>query len=790
MQMQPDPPEPVDPRSSHVSSPQAGVSAAGDRYRGFSLQDVCWGYRDIFEGAIESLFAEGLLGADHQEVTTRFFELLRQHNRSGFDHISRRFLDALGPGNRWLLRLPSLFDDLVDLGQRLAQVRHWFGESYFRMLGEGRLGGSPEQVRACLTWMRRLLPLDGDLSLAFLEGYPRLRERLVPQEIGLYVHEGMRTFHARPEAGLAFLRGTSRAAETFIVLLTQECRLADVQRSIADLVKALAGAEIRIADLGALDSDDLLEHGTRLLCLHDHLFLPARLRHFPTAAQNRAWYLLAGTCAAGMLLDSSFATIHGHPQYRTCRSLVGDDPLALNLFVILEYVRVLRNIAGRWPGARQLMGFVVRAEFAALPPASAADRLLRDVLDPAVDTPAVRLIRRTADSSINCFDTAQIAGESWSGPVRTAYPGLDQSLLRPITFLSDFRFPAGYGDPPADRKVVDLKQAARRKRQKADLPASEGQERAPQDGQTPGSQPVEDEAATACFLYDEWDFRENDYRYGYCQLREVRPIVHSAPQPPTGLAREAARVRRLFERLKPDLANREKYLPDGIEINPDLLLDFVVQRHREPSPPVRFHERPIINRRDLAVQILLDISGSTGSMLPDSAKVLDVEKQAAIIFGEGLAALGDRFAVSGFSSNGREHCHYVAYKEFGESWSGAIRARILAATPSGSTRMGPALRHSGYRLSQQPCRQRLILLITDGKPMDSEYDPDTRYAQHDVRMACQENARRDIHTFAISTQDNSLADMEIMFPRRRFVILPDIRSLPGVLPQLYLRLTL
>jgi nitric oxide reductase NorD protein len=177
-------------------------------------------------------------------------------------------------------------------------------------------------------------------------------------------------------------------------------------------------------------------------------------------------------------------------------------------------------------------------------------------------------------------------------------------------------------------------------------------------------------------------------------------------------------------------------------------------------------------------------------MLPDSAEVLDVEKQAAIIFGEGLAALGDRFAVSGFSSDGREHCHYISYKEFGEPWSAAVQARIQAATPCGSTRMGPALRHSGCRLSRQPCRQRLILLITDGKPMDNDYDPDTRYAQHDVRMACEENARKAIHTFAISTQDNSLADMEIMFPRRRFVILPDIRSLPRVLPQLYLRLTL
>ena len=81
------------------------------------------------------------------------------------------------------------------------------------------------------------------------------------------------------------------------------------------------------------------------------------------------------------------------------------------------------------------------------------------------------------------------------------------------------------------------------------------------------------------------------------------------------------------------------------------------------------------------------------------------------------------------------------------------------------------------------------MLVTDGKPMDTGYDPETRHAQHDVRMACQENARRGICTFGISTEQNTAADMEIMFPRRRFAILPDIRALPRVLPKLYVRLT-
>ena len=238
------------------------------------------------------------------------------------------------------------------------------------------------------------------------------------------------------------------------------------------------------------------------------------------------------------------------------------------------------------------------------------------------------------------------------------------------------------------------------------------------------------------------------------------------------------------------MARREKHLAEGDAINVDLLLDHLVDRHRQPSPPVRFYEKAIINHRDLAVLILLDMSGSTGERLSEQVKVLDIEKQAAVVLGQGLASIGDRFAVSGFNSDSREQCEYLLFKGFDDPWTGDAVGRIMAAWPRNSTRIGPALRHSGYLLSRQPARQRLVILVTDGKPMDQGYDPKTRYAQYDVRMACEENVRHDIHTFAISTKENSLADMEIMFPRRRFVILPSIAQLPRLLPQLYLRLTL
>jgi len=190
------------------------------------------------------------------------------------------------------------------------------------------------------------------------------------------------------------------------------------------------------------------------------------------------------------------------------------------------------------------------------------------------------------------------------------------------------------------------------------------------------------------------------------------------------------------------------------------------------------------------VLVLLDASGSTGERSSGDERIIDVEKRAALILGQGLNTLGDRFSICGFSSNGRENCVFSVYKDFADVWGSDSMRRVMVATPANSTRIGPALRHCGFRMCQLDNRQRLIILITDGRPMDTGYDPNTRYAQHDVRMACDENERQGVHTFAITTEENSLADMEIMFPGRRFAILSDIVELPDVLPRLYTRLTM
>lgn len=762
-----------------------------ERYHGFSLRQVTWGYRDLFARAIKTLFEQGDLGPHRPEVTEQFFQALRRSDQSGFDHVLYHFLNALNSNNRWLLNLPGMFAETTDTGFALADCKRYYGIRFFETLAAGGLGDSPAEMRRCLDGINRLRTVDVDLAMAYLAGFSRLSQRLRPRELDRYVAVALQIHGNDTAAGCRFLCGELASSEAYIRSFTQECRLADMAAELTALLQALCGNACEIGDLSGLDSDDLLDRGCQTVTLPGYLFLPISCRRFDHASLNRNWYLLCGIASASLVLTNTFSLIHGHPHYRTCAALAGDTGWRLNLFQTLEWLRALRGACQRWPGARRLIAWGLAQEMPAPVAPDDPRGLLIAALDERDTSPLLQHVRGVAESCATCFDVAAALDGDWVPALLNAWPALASVPLTPLSFLSDLLFPVTLENPPADRAVADLKQASTTQRDRSAAgprvtvaePVSGGHD-------TPSEEPTTETAGEATSLYDEWDFKQNDYQRAWCQVYQKHAESISRSRPPAAWESEARAVQQVFERLKPDLPRRETRLADGDEINTDHLVRHLVARRLEPSPPVRFYEKPRASRRDLAVLLLLDVSGSTGGQTDKQENTLDLEKRACWVLGQGLAALDDRFAVCGFSSNGREQCDFLIYKTFDAAWDEVSAGRMLAAQPRASTRMGTALRHAGFLLGREAHRQRLILLVTDGRPMDQGYDPVSRYAQHDVRMACEENARQCIHTFALSTEQNTPADMTLMFPQNRYALLPDIRALPRVLPRLYIQMTL
>jgi len=713
---------------------------------GFDLRKVSWGYRRIFADAIGQLLAEGTIGEGHEAVTRTFLDML-DHSRPGsFDFALKEFLGAINPRTKWLLELPGVFEDLCALGRELAEQKLAYGIAFFRLWGQGGFGTRAGDVLSLIRHVRGLRGVDAELAQAFMVGYGTLLDQLNAQQISRFVEE-LVVLHGRsPRTAIDFAALHLKSATAFVRSLTQQARLTDMRDRLARLATVVCAEAVR-----------------------------AR----------------------------SFPAVQGQSGHSDVREWLGNDPARCALVTVIEITRILQNLRAHMPGVRRLLDFGLSREFDPHPPRTNTDAVLLDCLRESGDRPAlIEAIRAAAGRSNSCFDAAREAEA-----LLDEFRGAADAAPRALIFFPDFYYPAGLQPAPASAMVVDL---SRQRRQGKPEPADAQDTSAPADGDRQDEKEQADGVAVA-FVYPEWNQNENDYYEDWCFLREHRPVPDRHFHRLDGVEDERAfaRARRLFERLKPDIVRKEKYLTYGDEIDIDRLVEFCALRRRLPSPRVNFYQKPFIKKRDLAVALLLDVSGSTAALPTDTGaapgsrsapgrpagsggdgeRIIDLEKRAALTLGAGLDALGDRFGIYGFSGNGREHCDFFIYKDMEEPFAADARRRLLAASPTASTRIGVALRHCREKLVAVAARKKIVILITDGKPQDSGYDPASRYAQYDVRMACQECARHDIHVVCISTLENSRADLEIMFPQRRYVVLEDMSRLVDVLPALYLKMT-
>jgi len=300
------------------------------------------------------------------------------------------------------------------------------------------------------------------------------------------------------------------------------------------------------------------------------------------------------------------------------------------------------------------------------------------------------------------------------------------------------------------------------------------------------------ETSDTRFVYDEWDGKARRYKHAWCRVSVTRPArlaasSHGGAYAAAVLRKHAKHVRDLrtaFDRLRAVrvLKNRQ---PDGGEVDIDALIDryATVRSGHQPDDKLYLVRRR--QRRDLATLLLLDLSSSTDAWI-QGQRVLDVAKESLLVLGEVLSSYRDHVGIGGFYSYTRRDCRFVILKDFAEPWP-QCKATLASVEPTGYTRIGPAIRHGSYLLQQQRATQKLLLLISDGKPTD--YDRyEGRYGIADVRQAIREAGQVRIHTYALAVDVQAKLYLPEMFGAGNYQILPHPSHLIHSLAQLYTRL--
>ncbi len=285
----------------------------------------------------------------------------------------------------------------------------------------------------------------------------------------------------------------------------------------------------------------------------------------------------------------------------------------------------------------------------------------------------------------------------------------------------------------------------------------------------------------------EWDWKRREMKPDWCRLQTME-ASHAPPVPlPARLQPAARRLRAQFGALAP-MRRWQKNQSDGEELDLESCVRaFADRRAGHAACPPAYLARTQ-QERDLACLLLADLSLSTDAGIADDMRVIDAIRDSMILFSEALSACGDEFAMYGFSSLKRGNVRFHEIKPFAARYDAASRGRIAALKPGFYTRMGAAIRRSTALLADQPQAQRLLLILSDGKPTDIDaYEG--RYAIEDTRMSLIEARRTGIQPFCLTIDREGADYLPHLFGPGGFLVLRHPEELARRLPLLYSQLT-
>ncbi|HPA91529.1 MAG TPA: hypothetical protein PLN35_17360 [Quisquiliibacterium sp.] len=341
-------------------------------------------------------------------------------------------------------------------------------------------------------------------------------------------------------------------------------------------------------------------------------------------------------------------------------------------------------------------------------------------------------------------------------------------------------------------------------------------------------------AGDRSYLVDEWDFQQRVYLKGWCRVHEHRlrgddtDFIAGVRE---RYALQAQQVKRQFRMIRPESLQRVRRVSDGEELELDGVIEAVIDRRAGHATDEHVYTRRDRGLRDVAAAFLVDLSASTDYPVPEPdqapspaapppapatapddgdflwgmwpaagnpqseaprRRVIDVEREALALMCEALESLGDRYAVYGFSGYGRENVEIHVAKEFRDRLTSRTWAALAAMKPRRSTRMGPAIRHALARLAGQDARVKVLIVVSDGFPEDTDYGPDRNdheYGIQDTARALQEAAAAGVSTFCVTVDRSGHDYLRRMCPDQRYMVIDEVDELPRALSKVYRALT-
>ncbi|HEU4487061.1 MAG TPA: hypothetical protein VFR96_16385 [Povalibacter sp.] len=284
------------------------------------------------------------------------------------------------------------------------------------------------------------------------------------------------------------------------------------------------------------------------------------------------------------------------------------------------------------------------------------------------------------------------------------------------------------------------------------------------------------------FRYPEWDYRRNGYERPGASVHVLPCAAGSREWVDATIAAHrtlSQAIRRQFESIRAERQRMHRQR-EGDEIDLAAAIDGFVDLRAGTGQLDRVYEQERPARRDLSVQILIDVSGSTDGWIAGNRRVIDVAREALLLVCIALDCLGEPYSVMAFSGDGPQAVTVRTVKAFEEHDPQEIALRVAGLEPERYTRAGAAIRHASAALLARNTQHRLLLMLSDGKPNDvDEYEG--RYGVEDMRRAVTEARVQGIFPFCVTIDRQMGSYLPGIFGQHHYALLQNPQMLPTAL---------
>ncbi len=290
--------------------------------------------------------------------------------------------------------------------------------------------------------------------------------------------------------------------------------------------------------------------------------------------------------------------------------------------------------------------------------------------------------------------------------------------------------------------------------------------------------------AEVCLTYDEWNYKTRSYKQGFSKLYPKKHRGLDAAYVQTTLRNNASELMSLRKMLA-NVNNKYQWVrrqTEGQELDLDSVTDYFVDVHSNRTPNENIYRSSRKTQKDISILLLLDVSLSSDGYV-DGYKILDIEKQVALLFGEILNEYEIDFAVDCFHSKTRNYSTYLTVKDFDDDWNKA-KNNIGSIEATGYTRIGTAIRHSASLLQKREAKKKWLILLSDGKPNDfDKYEG--KYGINDVQQALREFKQLGLNSYALAVEATAKYYLPRMFGQNNYQIVSSPQDLIRSLVVLY-----